>query len=98
MFFAGFPFKLKGVDILIEAFKKVALKYPDWRLKILGWYLDITKLSEAIAGHPRFIIISRFIVMKCRRTLDHVQYLPYHPVLRLWEGCLLRLWQQGNHG
>mgnify|MGYP001565322890 CR=1 FL=1 len=53
VFFAGFPFKLKGVDILIEAFKKVALKYPDWRLKILGWYPDITKLSEAIAGHPQ---------------------------------------------
>lgn len=51
--FAGFPFKIKGVDILINAFKKVASKYPDWRLKILGWYPDPKELNEAIGGHPQ---------------------------------------------
>ena len=51
--FAGFPFKRKGVDILIEAFKKIAPKYPDWKLKILGWFPDPTELNKAIGGHPQ---------------------------------------------
>ena len=51
--FVGFPFRLKGVDILIAAFKKVSGKYPDWKLKILGWFPDRTELDQAMAGHPR---------------------------------------------
>ena len=51
--FAGFPFKLKGVDILIAAFKLISEKYPDWSLKILGWFPDKTELQKAIDGHPR---------------------------------------------
>lgn len=51
--FVGFPFKRKGVDILIQAFKKIADKYPDWKLKILGWYPDPKPLNDAIAGHPQ---------------------------------------------
>ncbi|MCP4267547.1 MAG: glycosyltransferase family 4 protein [Candidatus Brocadiaceae bacterium] len=49
----GFPFRLKGVDILINAFKKIAIKYPEWKLKILGWYPDPKELNEAISGHPQ---------------------------------------------
>ena len=51
--FAGFPFYLKGVDVLIEAFKVISDEYPDWRLKILGWYPDNTPLLKAIGKHPR---------------------------------------------
>ena len=51
--FVGFPFKRKGVDILIKAFKKVAPKYPDWKLKILGWFPDPTELQAAIGIHPQ---------------------------------------------
>ncbi len=51
--FVGFPFKRKGVDILIAAFKQLAPKFPDWKLKILGWYPDPTELNSAIAGHPQ---------------------------------------------
>lgn len=36
IFFAGFPFYLKGVDVLINAFKQVAAKYPDMKLVIMG--------------------------------------------------------------
>ena len=50
--FVGFPFKLKGCDILIEAFKKVSVNHPEWKLKILGWYPDLTELESAIDGHP----------------------------------------------
>jgi glycosyltransferase involved in cell wall biosynthesis len=49
----GCPFKLKGVDIMIDAFKRVAPGYPDWTLKILGWYPDLRPLHAAIDGHPQ---------------------------------------------
>jgi len=51
--FVGYPFKRKGVDILIEAFKKIAPKHPDWKLKILGWYPDTAELYKAIDNHPQ---------------------------------------------
>ena len=33
----GFPWYLKGVDILIKAFNKVYKDYPNYKLKIVGW-------------------------------------------------------------
>jgi glycosyltransferase involved in cell wall biosynthesis len=51
--FVGFPFKLKGADILIKAFKKISSKYQDWKLKILGWYPDPKELNDEIDGHPQ---------------------------------------------
>ncbi|MDB5047987.1 MAG: group 1 glycosyl transferase [Fibrobacteres bacterium] len=50
--FVGFPFRLKGVDLLIEAFKHVAPRHPGWKLKILGWFPDGRELDAAIGGHP----------------------------------------------
>lgn len=53
--FVGYPFRLKGVDILIDAFKRVSPSHPDWTLKILGWYPDDRELRAAMAGHPRIL-------------------------------------------
>ncbi len=50
---AGFPYRIKGVDILIRAFKLVADKYPDWKLKILGWYPDTRELYAEMDGHSQ---------------------------------------------
>ncbi len=50
--FVGFPFRLKGVDVLIRAFKEIWPAFPGWRLKILGWYPDKTELDAQIGGHP----------------------------------------------
>mgnify|MGYP006290158373 CR=1 FL=1 len=33
----GYPWYLKGVDILIKAFKKVVCYFPNLKLKIVGW-------------------------------------------------------------
>lgn len=49
----GHPYYLKGVDLLIEAFKRVVSSHPHWRLKILGWFPDPRELHAAIGGHPR---------------------------------------------
>jgi glycosyltransferase involved in cell wall biosynthesis len=35
--FVGFPWYLKGVDILIRAFNLIAHKFPDYKLVIVGW-------------------------------------------------------------
>ncbi len=51
----GFPFKIKGVDILIKAFRQIAEQFPEWRLKILGWYPDMGELSAAIGDHPQIL-------------------------------------------
>ncbi len=51
--FVGFPFWLKGVDLLIRAFKNLSPKHPEWRLKILGWYPDQSTLQAHMADHPR---------------------------------------------
>lgn len=50
--FVGFPFKRKGVDILIEAFKQISEKYPGWKLKIMGWFPDLSELEKAMNNHP----------------------------------------------
>jgi len=49
--FVGFPFRRKGVDILIEAFKVVYPKFQDWELVILGWYPDRELLEKHINSH-----------------------------------------------
>lgn len=49
----GFPYHVKGVDVMIEAFLKVAPRFPDWHLKIIGYYPDPTEVLSKINGHPR---------------------------------------------
>ncbi|MDD5569384.1 MAG: glycosyltransferase family 4 protein [Candidatus Pacebacteria bacterium] len=44
----GFPFWRKGIDIAIDAFKLIAPQYPDWKMKILGWYPDTSLLTSRI--------------------------------------------------
>jgi glycosyltransferase involved in cell wall biosynthesis len=56
LLFVGHPFYLKGVDVLIDAFKRVSDGFPDWRLKILGWFPDRAPLDAAIGGHPRIVL------------------------------------------
>lgn len=54
--FVGYPYFLKGVDLLIQAFKVVSEDHPEWRLKILGWFPDQTELRRAIAGHAQIAV------------------------------------------
>jgi len=54
--FAGFPFWIKGVDILISAFKIIAGKYNDWELKILGHYPDKSIINSFAGNHARIFV------------------------------------------
>lgn len=49
----GFPFHVKGVDIAIAAFKKIADRHPEWTLKIMGYYPEQSQLQNAIGGAER---------------------------------------------
>ena len=51
--FVGFPFFLKGVDVLIRAFLAIAPAHPDWKLKILGWYPKPLESYFELARHPQ---------------------------------------------
>lgn len=53
----GFPWQVKGVDISIKAFRKVSVDYPDWSLKIVGWFQDSLPLEELIDGHPKIELL-----------------------------------------
>lgn len=47
--FAGYPWYLKGADIMIKAFRIVAHEFPDVRLVLRGYYPDRSEL-ERLAG------------------------------------------------
>ena len=42
----GSPWKLKGYDILIEAFKKITLKHPQIELRIITWFVTEKSKNE----------------------------------------------------
>jgi glycosyltransferase involved in cell wall biosynthesis len=48
----GFPFERKGVDILALAFKRVAAKFPQWKLQLIGHRLA-QRLRELGLEHPQ---------------------------------------------
>lgn len=52
----GFPLHVKGMDILINAFKSISSKYPSWHLRILGFYPDRTEINRLIDGHAQIVV------------------------------------------
>lgn len=54
--FVGFPFHLKGVDILINAFKMVSPRHEDFQLKIIGYCPDPAPYREMIKDNDHIII------------------------------------------
>lgn len=48
----GFPWHLKGVDLLIPAFKQIADRHPDVKLKVVGYCPDWAPYEKLIGGHP----------------------------------------------
>jgi len=52
--FVGFPMYVKGLDILVDAFNSISSDYPDWTLKILGYYPDKSEL-DALLGSSKNI-------------------------------------------
>jgi glycosyltransferase involved in cell wall biosynthesis len=51
--FIGFPWYLKGVDILIKAFNKIYKEFPGHTLKIVGLCSDRTEYEKLAAGNKQ---------------------------------------------
>jgi glycosyltransferase involved in cell wall biosynthesis len=49
---AGYPFLVKGADLLVRAFIRLADKYPQWKLVLIGHELA-QRLAESGLAHPR---------------------------------------------
>ncbi|WP_158253190.1 glycosyltransferase family 4 protein [Marinobacter maroccanus] len=47
--FVGAPMYVKGLDVLVSAFDLISPHYPDWTLKILGYYPNKSEL-QALLG------------------------------------------------
>jgi glycosyltransferase involved in cell wall biosynthesis len=54
--FLGFPFHLKGVDVLIRAFNLISKDFPDHRLLIVGHCPDPAPYHALTEGNPRIEI------------------------------------------
>jgi len=49
----GYPWHLKGVDLLIKAFLQIADTHPDVKLRVIGHCPDRTPFEQLAGGHPR---------------------------------------------
>jgi glycosyltransferase involved in cell wall biosynthesis len=56
LLFVGYPWLLKGVDILIKAFNQVTTEFPEWSLKVVGYCPDRTLFVALANGNPRIIL------------------------------------------
>lgn len=72
--FLGFPWFLKGVDVLIKAFNQVSARHPDVRLRIVGHCPDRTPFEALLDGNSRISL---------ERAVPHEQ------AMELMAGCSL---------
>lgn len=71
----GFPWYLKGVDILIKAFNKISSEFPAYRLKIVGWCPEGREFFENLA--------------KENQKIDLSEPVHYDQVIKLMTECSL---------
>ena len=49
---AGFPFRVKGFDLLCQAFSRISDRFPEWKLVLIGYRIP-EALVEGGFVHPR---------------------------------------------
>lgn len=55
--FLGYPFYLKGVDLLIRAFKQISSSFPEYSLKIVGHCEDKSYFESLAEGNSKIEFI-----------------------------------------
>jgi len=76
--FVGAPWYLKGVDLLIEAFRRVAREFPDVKLRIQGHFPDRAAFEALAAGEPQIEIVKAAPNPETIRRISRVLLL-VHP-------------------
>jgi glycosyltransferase involved in cell wall biosynthesis len=71
--FAGFPYHIKGTDILIRAFNLISNQFPGIKLKIIGHCENLLPYKELACGNP---------------AIEFNKGIPYSEVIPQFEGCL----------
>jgi glycosyltransferase involved in cell wall biosynthesis len=68
----GYPWYLKGADVLIRAFLRIADRHPEYRLLIVGHCADRTPFEQLADGHSRiefrpavFPEQARLLIQRC---------------------------------
>jgi glycosyltransferase involved in cell wall biosynthesis len=54
----GYPWFTKGMDVLIRAFKLIAAQFPDYKLKLMGYFPDREFLNNLADGCPQIEFLS----------------------------------------
>jgi len=73
IFLAGFPYQIKGVDVLIRAFNVISSDFPGVRLKIIG-HCEDRSLYEKLAGN--------------NPNIEFNKGMPYSEIIPHFEKCL----------
>jgi glycosyltransferase involved in cell wall biosynthesis len=69
---AGYPWYRKGVDILIQAFKSIADQFPNYKLKLMGYYPDREYLNTLTGDCPQ---------------IEFLEPRPHEPALKVISAC-----------
>jgi glycosyltransferase involved in cell wall biosynthesis len=77
----GAPWYLKGVDLLVEAFRRLAPDFPHVKLKILGYFPDRAELDKLIGDSPQIEIL------KARPNPEVLQVISQAQILVLASRC-----------
>ena len=77
----GAPWYLKGVDLLVEAFRRLAPDFPHVKLKILGYFEDRAGLDRLIGDSPQIE------VLKARPNPEVLQVMSQAQILVLASRC-----------
>lgn len=54
LLFLGSPWDIKGVDVLIKAYQRIAVRFPAFSLKIVGWFPEpgMSYLKSLVDANP----------------------------------------------
>lgn len=72
--FLGYPWYLKGIDILIRAFKSISQEFPEYKLKVVGYCPDRSYFEKLAEGNNKIelcnpVVHSEAIELMCRCNL-----------------------------
>jgi glycosyltransferase involved in cell wall biosynthesis len=68
----GYPWYRKGIDVLILAFRLIAPQFPNYKLKLMGYYPDREFLDNLAAGCPQ---------------IEFLAARPYEDALKVIKSC-----------